>query len=1314
MTTMVITRRFFIVLSILIASVNLQAQWLTKADEGPSARQVHAPQMHKFKATHDGERDERGVGDAFKWYWRQRTFGLGYIPEGAYQKALNKRDAMLRGSGMTTLSTAPAWTLVGPNNIGGRVNAIAINPYNPNTVFIGAANGGVWKTTDAGNTFIPLTDQMQSVSMGSLAIDPNDTNIIFAGTGELPGTLDSYAGYGMLRSTDGGKTWSDVGPSSVAAYSQVIVNPHHSNLVYAAAGRSGGGVLISTDGGNTWNWTSPQSGLPQNQSVSDLALSMNGDTAVLYAGVVGNGVYQSTDGGNTWAILSNLSFALDPGPTPVMTRLSIDVDDSNWQNVVVLDVNGGSDDDFGGLEVSNDGGNTWNDAGTQFESSPSPLAEPNFAAPAQGWYDVYIRVDPSNFNHMLMGGVGMSNTQDGGNSWSEVDYESIHVDHHAAAFAPSDPTQVYVGSDGGCFYSPDGGSDYNGGTFLLPITQFYGIGIDQTQANATYGGTQDNGSLSGASGTLTWQPILGGDGTMVQVDPKTPSLVYCETPDSPPSAYGGSITDNGLNPSIDSTTWINPFAADATNDYVYWGCQRLAITKNQGKSWTNFNQVFGSASGGTSISTIATFGDGKHVLVGTGGGLVYLTSNNGTSFTNVSSNLPVRSVSCVLFNPTSPSIFYAVLSGFGAGHVFETTNSGSSWTDLSTTLPDIPVNSICMDPQNSNVLYIGTDVGVFFSPNNGVEWMPYGTGLPNTGIDFMEIQVTNRVLRAGTHGRSVWQVPLQDDQQGIVRPAQRTVWTLGDTASIQWHGFSSTVTLALSLDGGSSWQNIATVSGDSVYPISNVEFPQTENAIVRVSDEATTLLSPLFSIAQQLAGQQIATVGELPLYLYDIAYDKDDNVLWGTNFNPSEDYIYKIDPDAGTILDSVKIAVNNAPNRQGFTGIKYDPITKNLFLHQVNGTADGNWNSYIYEVSTTGVVDTIVPSPALYGTGIYVKGDTILAVDRMIEHVYRALLSDWNFNGNLSYFDYTDTRDATYGGRGLTYDPNFDEYLLAFTDFQGTNLEGSYMLFLDSAFGQEQNAFNIEVGSELTNVRGMEWDPRGAGNTAWMTVLTSGGSAQLIKIALANGPSGAPSASLILDPPTVAFGNLDTGKTSTIHAEIINTGNAPAVITAISIVPTGSEFSLGTLSLPDTLPAGDSMEVSVTFTSNAPGPQSASLSVTFGADAQEAFFEISGFGTINGAGVTANGSSNDWNLELYPNPARDFVDVTLDAPAPDVAQIHIYDVTGREVLTAPLGMLSPGEHETELSTVGIPDGIYFVRVLGSSGQVASARLSIVR
>ncbi len=1320
------TRRFaLLILASIAFSVHAHAQWLTKTDESPSARSErhNGPRVTGDAAGID---HDAGVGDAFKWYWGQRTFGLGYIPKGALQAAVQQRDAMRAGSGkgmMTQSIQQPPWTLVGPYNIGGRVNAIAINPHNANTVFIGAANGGVWKTMDAGTTWTPLTDQLQSVSMGSLAIDPNDTNIVFAGTGELPSGIDTYTGYGLLRSTDGGTTWSDIGLSSVGAYSRVIVNPNHSNIVYAAAGRSGGGVLRSSDGGNSWNWLA--GGLPLDASVTDLALSMNGDVAVLYAGIVGHGVFQSMNGGDSWTELNpfpQIDSATD------MLRISLDVDPKHWQNVVALDVSTvQGTDDFGGLEVSTDGGNNWTDAGTQFESQGSPFEEPNGSAPPQGWYDVYIKVDPSNFNHMLFGGVEFASTSDGGGSWNFYQ-GGMHVDHHAAMFAPSDPTKVYVGCDGGVYFSSTGGDVFSGNTFPIPITQFYGIGIDQTQSDVTYGGTQDNGTLTGSAGS-DWNNILGGDGTLTQVDPKNSSIVYCETPQSLPTVYPNGSGDNGLNAAIDSTVWLDPFAADATNDIIYWGCQRLAYSKNQGQNWTNCSQVFGSAAANTTISSIDAFGDKNTVLVGTGGGNVYLTINvsaaNGkATFTNVSNGLPGRAVTWVKFSPSSKTTFYATTSGFGAGHVFKTTNSGAHWTNISSTLPDIPVNSLVMDPANPTVLYIGTDVGVFFSPNDGGEWMPYGTGLPNTGIDFMEVHVANRVIRAGTHGRSIWQVPLEDDVTGIVLPAQRTVWTLGDSATIQWHGFASPVTLELSEDGGTTWQNVAKGAHDTTYTVQNILYSPTENALVRVSDGTDSLLSPLFSIAQQKAGNQIATVAELPLYLYDIAYDKDDNVLWGTNFGATEgsteDEIYKIDPDQGTLLDSVKVGpIINAGTREGFTGIKYDPNTKHLFLQQVDGSPSGpNWTSDIYEVDTNGTVVSTATSPAQYGTGIYVKGDTLLVADRMTQQISSEVLplSPNNFTTAL---DFSDTRSATLGPRGLTYDSKLGEYLLAYTDFVGSvtsaTLNASYLLFLNAdSTPVEQNAFAITVGEEVANVRGMEYDPRGAGNTAWMTVLNSGNSSQIIKIALTDGPSSAPEALLTLQPSTVAFGNLDTGKTKTMPVEIHNSGTAADTITAITIVPSGSPFSLAGTTFSVILLPGASINDSITFAPHSAGEPSATLMVTSNQDNPVATFQISGNATENGASVAPGAIAAGWSIELSPNPASDYVDVTLDAASAQDVQIRIYDVTGREVSTIPIGMLSMGEHETELSTTGIPSGIYFVRVIGTSGEVAAARLAITR
>ncbi len=628
-----------------------------------------------------------------------------------------------------------------------------------------------------------------------------------------------------------------------------------------------------------------------------------------------------------------------------------------------------------------------------------------------------------------------------------------------------------------------------------------------------------------------------------------------------------------------------------------------------------------------------------------------------------------------------------------------------------------------MDPQNSNALYVGTDVGVFFSPDDGVEWMPYGTGLPNTGIDFMEVHIKNRVIRAGTHGRSIWQIPLEDDVKGIVFPAQRTVWTLGDTASIQWHGFASPVNLELSLDGGSSWQPIASVESDSLYLISNVSYPSSSNALVRVSDGTDSLISPLFSIAQQKAGNQTGTVADVRFYAYDIAYDKDDNVLWATSLDPTEDNIFKLDPDIGTILDSVKIPTT-AHNRDGFTGIKYDPASKNLFLQEVTGAVLGSYSSTIYEVTTSGTIVQQWASPANalgnasgYGTGIFVKGDTLLAVDRGTEQIFRATLPNLDFS-IMNPLDFSANRTSAFGSRALTYDTALKQYLIAYTDFQGSltspTLNASYLLFLDPESGEELNAFTIAVGEEVTNVRGLEYDPRGAGNTAWMTVLTGGSSSQIIKIALSDGPAGAPAGSLTILPSTIAFGSVDTGKSKTVQAEIHNTGTAATTITALGIEPAGSPFTLGSISLPITLQAGDSVSVSVTFAPHLPNAQSASLAVTYGQDNQQASFPITGFATENGLGVADEVSQNKWGIELYPNPARDFVEVTIDANAADNLQILLFDVTGRELRNIPLGLIAAGEHGTQLSTDGLPNGMYFVRVVGSNGQVAATRLSIER
>jgi len=1301
---------FILVLAATFFAIQVQAQWLTKADESPSVRK-HKP-LHIEK----GEADA-GPAEADAWFWHQRTFGLGHIPEGAMTKAFVQTQNMrAQHKGANAQATLPQWSLVGPTNIGGRINSIAINPTNSDIVYVGAANGGVWKSTNGGVKWTPLTDNLQSLSMGSLAIDPQNPNTIYAGTGELSGGINSYSGYGLLRSTDAGATWSDVGPSNVASYARVIVNPKHSNIIYAAAGRSGGGVLRSKDNGTSWEWL--KTGLDAGQ-VTDMCLAMDGDKAVLYAAVASKGLYLSKDGGDTWVHKTALPFTS-------MRRMSIDCDPKNWESIAVLSVNDVStagQDDLEGVQVSYDGGDSWDAIDQTFLSNGLFT---NGQTPPQGWYDVYLRADPSNFSHMLVGGLSIWRTDDGGQSWENVAHSyqpgGMHPDQHDAAFAPGSSNTVYVANDGGIFKSSDNGQTYTSSTFPIAITQFYGIGVDQTQPDVIYGGTQDNGTMTGSTG-VDWDGLIGGDGTYTLVDPKNPDRIFGSQPEQYPFfIQNGSYTVPSGN--TDTASWLNPFAADVNKGTIYWGASRLWYLS--GTRWVQTSsKVFGAPSSRTGITAVDAFGDGNTLALGTGGGFVYYSTNNGKNWTDVTRGLPGRYVTGVKFSPSSKGTFYVTYSGYGAGHVFRTTNGGADWTNISSTLPDIPVNSIVMDPTDPTQLYIGSDVGAFYSPNDGAEWMPYGTGLPNTSIVYLDVHQSDRVLIAGTHGRSIWKVPMIANTPGIVQPTQRSVWTIGDSAWIRWRGFGANASVLLSLDGGAQWQPVSGSVTPNGIRIDSVRYATSQNVLVKVTDGTQTLVSPLFQIVQQHQGDIMATVADLPYYLYDIAYDKDDNCLWGTNFSPTDKQLYKIDPDRGTLLGSITVSSAGSGGRNGFTGVKYDPTSKHLFVQEVSGTEPG-WTSKIYEVTTTGQVVKTHNSPAKYGTGLFVKDGVILVADRIGDQqvqapgeskILRAHVSDFDFNA-LNELDFS-PRSFLYGPRGLTYNTKLNQYMLAFTDFQGTSganahLDASMILFLDPDDGHELKSLTIfEGGSELTNIRGMEYDPRGSGNTAWITILNTGTSAKLVKIALVDGPSSGttPKGALSLSATSIDFGKLDTGKTSNVqHITISNIGQADISVQSITLTPSGSAFSMTAPTTPLTVNAGGSITIDVTFAPHAAGQQSASINVS--TSEVPATVTLSGEGIVQGQGGVAWSNAEGFDFSVSPNPARDFTTVTLDLEHATATRVQLFDATGREVLAQQAGMLGIGEHDIDLVTTNLASGIYFLRVTGSTGEIATTRVAI--
>jgi hypothetical protein len=650
----------------------------------------------------------------------------------------------------------------------------------------------------------------------------------------------------------------------------------------------------------------------------------------------------------------------------------------------------------------------------------------------------------------------------------------------------------------------------------MAVTQFYGIAIDQTVPDLTYGGTQDNGTQGGSS-TSSWSEIGGGDGSTVAVDQNQPSRVFYMIP-------GGDLVlryDGNTSVSIalpagngDVSGWVKPLVYDSKNTILYCATNFFYYSRSYGQTWTRRGIKTATSSDSNSITYIDPAGDGNTVVIGTAKGLLYTTSNNGTSWTNKSAGLPTRSITCVRYNPTNPSTIYVTFSGFGGGHVFRTDDAGNTWKDISGNVPDIPCNSIVVDPGNSNALYLGTDVGVFFSPDNGATWMQYGSGLPNVVILDMAIQTTQRVLRVGTHGRSIWEAPLSSDITAMITPTAGSVWYIGDTALIAWHGFTGegTATIQISLDGGQTWITIATSVSGSSYPISNMHYPASGNVLVKVFNSQDTVISALFMIRQRLAGSTLSVINELPIYMYDVAWDGDDNILWATDYSPTDTKIYKIDPDKGTMLGSVNLGAGHV----NMTGIKYDPKTKHLFIHSANQTTN---TSQYFEVTTSGQVVHSNPSLAVYGTGILVREDTLYLVDRDpvagTNQIYHVSVSNPLINFPLPI----SSRESPYGGRCLTYDPTTDNLLHTWTDFQGTNastntgtLYDSYLLRLNPEDATELSASFVQVGgNQQVNVRGLQIDPRDGYKSAWVTVLddaAGGTSAKLVKVTLVDGPAG--------------------------------------------------------------------------------------------------------------------------------------------------------------------------------------------------------------
>lgn len=701
----------------------------------------------------------------------QRAYPFDRIPVGALQRAWNDfatrwPSVVLNRRGLSGPLDAAAelaangrsWTPLGPAPIQtastGRLSTIAVHPDNPATIYIGGAQGGVWKTTNGGTSWTALTDGECSLAMGSIAIDPVSPQIVYAGTGELHFSGDSYYGCGVLRSTDAGTTWTQLGASIFdtniggARISKVIVDPAtagsaNATVVYAATSV---GVYRSADSG--LNWTRVLEGIATDM-VRDPATP-----ATLYAAVGSpsgnalNGVYKSVNGGLDWTRLGG-GF-----PTADIGRIALAIAPSDPQRLyAAIQTSFNAENDGGqlfGIFRSNDGGATWTRAAAAGASCGS-----------QCWYDLVIAVEPAVAENVWFGGVFLYRSTDGAASFRNV-LNGIHVDQHALTFDPRNPGTLYAGNDGGIFRTTTAGSSWQSLNTNLALTQFYsGISAHPTDPTAALGGTQDNGTLE-YSGVAIWQNVVGGDGGFTAIDYRDPSVAYAETQWTQNSSFAGPRRRNlpsgfirmvnGIDPA-DRALFIPPIVMDPTNPAVlYFGTYRVYRTTNQAGAWGAISPDLSKGNGRVSAIAPAPSDPGT-IYVGTSDGNLQVTRNFGGSWALRTTGLPNRHIKDIVIDRAEPGTAVLSASGFNTGHVFRTTDFGANWTDISGNLPDVPVNAIL---EIADEIFIGTDLGVFLSADLGATWTPFMDGLPNVAVFDLAYSNETGVALAGTHGRGMF------------------------------------------------------------------------------------------------------------------------------------------------------------------------------------------------------------------------------------------------------------------------------------------------------------------------------------------------------------------------------------------------------------------------------------------------------------------------------------------------------------------------------------------------------------------------------
>ena len=689
------------------------------------------------------------------------------------------------------LFKAMRWRGIGPYR-GGRALAVTGVSGEPGVFYFGAAAGGVWKTIDSGATWRPVFDEQSIASIGAIAVAPSNHDIVYVGSGEgaLRGNI-TY-GDGVYKSTDAGKTWTNIGLRDTRQIGALIVDPKDPNVVLVAAiGHAFGpnaerGVFRSNDGGKTWKKVLYQD---DNTGAIDVTFDPH-DSKIVYAalwqvrrqpwnfssGGPGSGLYRSGDGGVTWTQLKGNGL-----PAGILGRIDVSVSGADAKRVYAM-----IEAEQGGLYRSDDAGQHW----TRI-SDDGRIRQ-------RAWYFSKVYADPKNVDQVYVLNTGMLRSGDGGKSWALV--PATHGDHHALWIDPADPKHLINANDGGASVSLDSGETWSTQD-NQPTAQFYHVAVDNRFPYWAYGAQQDNTNLgvasAGEDGTVgpgDWYPAGGGECGFVLPDPRDAQIIYSNSENSI-SRYNKHTeqvqdisawpVDNSGHPASELAhrfNWTAPLALSPHDpDTVYTASQMVWKTTDHGNSWqiispdlTRNDKTKQIASGGPltkditsveyydTIFALAESPQAKGQLwAGSDDGLVHVSADGGAHWSDVTPKElpPWSTVSMIEPSPHGADVAYLAIDRHKLDDIkpyaWKTADRGKSWTKITTGLPDgAVVHAVREDPLRAGLLYAGTERGVFVSFDDGAHWQSLQLNLPPSPIH--DLVVKNDDLVVATHGRSFW------------------------------------------------------------------------------------------------------------------------------------------------------------------------------------------------------------------------------------------------------------------------------------------------------------------------------------------------------------------------------------------------------------------------------------------------------------------------------------------------------------------------------------------------------------------------------